>query len=209
MLLLPPSKAMNPAHSGEPMAANYSMTAELLAAHGIRPSVAEIHGVLSGQICTGDTSPDLELCFDILDIQSDVDEVITNFLKMLAEDINTQLKSPDYAFHSLLPDDEEPLTTRLVALSSWCDSFNIGFAGAWVKDDAAMAQETREVLQDFSRIALVNRVDEDLDEKENEMNYIEVVEYARMAAITVYTQNIYFTPEADLDEDLPTEHDIH
>jgi uncharacterized protein YgfB (UPF0149 family) len=128
---------------------------------------------------------------------------------MLAEDINTQLKSPDYAFHSLLPDDEEPLTTRLVALSSWCDSFNIGFAGAWVKDDAAMAQETREVLQDFSRIALVNRVDEDLDEKENEMNYIEVVEYARMAAITVYTQNIYFTPEAGLDEDLPTEHDIH
>jgi uncharacterized protein YgfB (UPF0149 family) len=56
---------------------------------------------------------------------------------------------------------------------------------------------------------LVNRADEDLDEKENEMNYIEVVEYARMAAITVYTQNIDFTPEVDLDEDLPTEHDIH
>ena len=191
------------------MAANYSMTAELLASHGIRPTVAEIHGVLSGQICAGDASFDLGLCLGILDIQSDVEEVITNFMKMLAEDISTQLQALDYAFQPLLPDDEDTLAVRLVALASWCDSFNIGFAGAWAKDDAAMAEETREVLQDFSRIALVNRADEDLTESENELNYIEVVEYARMAAITVYTQNTDYTPEPDHDDGLPAEHDIH
>jgi uncharacterized protein len=202
-------KAMNPAQSGDHMAANYSMTAELLASHGIRPTVAEIHGVLSGQICAGDASFDLGLCLGILDIQSDVEEVITNFMKMLAEDISTQLQALDYAFQPLLPDDEDTLAVRLVALASWCDSFNIGFAGAWAKDDAAMAEETREVLQDFSRIALVNRADEDLTESENELNYIEVVEYARMAAITVYTQNTDYTPEAVHDDGLPAEHDIH
>ena len=191
------------------MAANYSMTAELLASHGIRPTVAEIHGLLSGQICTGDTSFNSGLCLNLLDIKSDVEEVITNFIKMLAEDISTQLKALDYAFHPLLPDDDDPLAVRLTALSSWCDSFNIGFAGAWEKDDAAMAQETREVLQDFSRIALVNRGDEDLTERENELNYIEVVEYARMAAITVYTQNTDYTQESNHDDGLPAEHDIH
>ena len=130
-------------------------------------------------------------------------------MKMLTEDISAQLQTADYAFEPLLPDDEEPLSTRLVALASWCDSFNIGFAGAWVKDDAAMAQETKEVLQDFSRIALVNKADEDLSERENEMNYIEVVEYARMAAITIYTQNADFTPGLEADEGLPAEDDIH
>jgi uncharacterized protein YgfB (UPF0149 family) len=90
----------------------------------------------------------------------------------------------------------------------WCDGFNAGFAGAWVRDDAAMSDETREVLEDFSRIALVEEEDEELPNNENEANLMEIIEYARMATITLYLQN---TPKKQLQkhEDLPEDTPLH
>ena len=41
------------------MAADYAMAAELLAAHHISTPVAEIHGVLSGQMCADSRAFDL------------------------------------------------------------------------------------------------------------------------------------------------------
>ena len=52
-----------------------------------------------------------------------------------------------------------------------------------------MSEETREVLNDFSRIALVDQEDEEASETENEVNFMEIEEYVRMAAITVFVQN--------------------
>ena len=171
------------------MAADYSMTAELLASCNIPRTVSEIHGVLCGQAVAGVVHYDLDLSLKLLDIEGSAEEVITNLLKLLAEDIRTQLQAQDYAFQPMLPDDETDLADRLAALAQWCDSFNAGFAGAWVKDDAAMKPETREVLDDFSRIAQVDQEDEEVSARENEENYMQLVEYTRMAAITVYLQN--------------------
>ena len=191
------------------MAADYDMTAELLASHNIAPTVSEIHGVLSGQICAGNTGYDLGLSLKILEINSDIEEVITNLLKMLAEDIQDQFQAQDYVFQPLLPDDEAALTLRLEALAQWCDGFNAGFAGAWVKDDGAMSTETREVLDDFSRIAQLDMDDEEVSEKESEVNYMEIAEYTRMAAITVYLQNSTAPSPSPGIEDLPDDNYIH
>jgi uncharacterized protein YgfB (UPF0149 family) len=190
------------------MAADYYMTAELLASHGIAAPVSEIHGVLSGQICSGCGEPDLDLSKKILDIDGNIEEVITNLLNLLAEDIRKQLGAEDYSFQPLLPEDEQSLSSRLSALAMWCDGFNAGFAGAWVRDDAAMSDETREVLEDFSRIALVEEEDEELPDNENEANLMEIIEYARMATITLYLQN---TPKKQLQkhEDLPEDTPLH
>jgi len=190
------------------MAADYYMTAELLASHGIAAPVSEIHGVLSGQICSGCSDPDLDLSKKILDIDRNIEEVITNLLNLLAEDIRKQLGAEDYSFQPLLPEDEQSLSSRLSALAMWCDGFNAGFAGAWVRDDAAMSDETREVLEDFSRIALVEEEDEELPNNENEANLMEIIEYARMATITLYLQN---TPKKQLQkhEDLPEDTPLH
>jgi len=174
---------------GEKMAADYAMAAELLAAHGISASVAEIHGVLSGQLSADSSAFDLSLSLKVLEIEAEADEVVTGLLKMLAEDILAQLEAENYAFRPLLPDEEEEFRQRLMALSLWCDGFNAGFAGAWVRDDAAMSEETREVLNDFSRIAQVDQEDDGVSESENEVNFMEIEEYVRMAAITVFVQN--------------------
>lgn len=210
MLSLPPAVPIHfPRRSDIPMAADYSMTAELLASHGVAATVSEIHGVLSGQICTGNTSPDLELTQALLEIEGGIAEVITNLFKLLSEDINKQLRTEDYTFHPLLPDDDESLNSRLAALASWCDGFNAGFAGAWAQDDSAMLQETREVLDDFSRIAQVDEEEDNVPDAESEVNLMEVIEYARMAAITVYLQNNDGRLAVSEDGDLPEGTELH
>jgi uncharacterized protein YgfB (UPF0149 family) len=188
------------------MAADFSMTADLLAAHRIPTSVSEIHGVLSGQICAYSAAFDLDLSVKILEIPNDTKEVITNLLKMLAEDILSQLKTENYAFELLLPDADEEFSQRLIALSHWCDGFNAGFAGAWVRDDSAMETDTREVLSDFSRIAEVDEENEEASESDNEINFMEIEEYVRMAAITVFLQNnVNQAPPVTLDINVPDE----
>lgn len=171
------------------MAADFLKTAELLASSGIYRPVPEIHGVLSGIVCTGSSNHDVELALRILELEDDVPQIINNLMQMLLADIRNQLKGGDYGFQPMLPDDDEPLASRISALADWCDGFIAGFAGAWVRDESSMMPETREVLADFSRIAQVDQDDEALSEKENEVNFMEIVEYARMAAITVYQQN--------------------
>tara|TARA_B110000305_G_scaffold178733_1_gene197984 strand:- start:143 stop:718 length:576 start_codon:yes stop_codon:yes gene_type:complete len=188
------------------MAADFSMTAELLAAHRIPTSVSEIHGVLSGQICADSAAFDLGLSIKILEIPEDTKEVITKLLKMLAEDILSQLETENYAFELLLPDADEEFSQRLIALSHWCDGFNAGFAGAWVRDDSAMETDTREVLSDFSRIAEVDEENEEASESDNEINFMEIEEYVRMAAITVFLQNnVNQAPPVTLDINVPDE----
>jgi len=189
------------------MAADYAMTQELLVSHQVYRSAAEIHGVITGQLCAEDAGYDVDLSLKILEIHKDSSEVITSLLKMLADDIRPQLGAEDYAFQPLLPNDDEDIRARLAALADWCDGFNAGFAGAWVREETEMPEQTREVLNDFSRIAQVEQEDEATD-KENEANLMEIVEYVRMAAITVFLQNGLKTPRHGRDMAQP-DVDIH
>ena len=125
----------------------------------------------------------------ILAFDESAPAVLNSLLDKLAAEISSQLQAGDYTFEPLLPGDETPLSLRLEALADWCDGFIAGFAGAWVRDEAAMSPEIREVLGDFARISQVDQLDGEMTEKENEVNFMEIVEYARMAAITVYLQN--------------------
>lgn len=171
------------------MAADYFMTADLLKSRNIHRPVAEIHGVLCGQVCADNRVYDESLSLEVLEIKDDVEEVITNLLKMLVDDIRSQLQAEDYSFQPLLPDDDESIEHRLQALASWCEGFNAGFAGAWIREDGDMSAEVREVLGDFARIGEIDQEDEGASDRENEVNFMEITEYVRMAAITVYLQN--------------------
>jgi uncharacterized protein YgfB (UPF0149 family) len=170
------------------LAADYNMTRELLEAHQVPCSVAEVHGVICGQLCADEAGFDLNLATNILAIPEAASDVINSLLKMLAEDAEQQLAAGDFGFQPLLPEDDEDIGTRLSALSDWCDGFTTGFAGAWIREDGDMTEETREVLSDFARIAQLEAED-DASDRENEVNLMEITEYVRMAAITLFLHN--------------------
>lgn len=190
------------------MAADYNMTRELLEAHQVPCSVAEVHGVICGQLCADEAGFDLALSANILEIPAASSDVINSLLKMLAEDAEQQLAAGDYAFQPLLPEDDEAMSTRLSALTDWCDGFTAGFAGAWIREDADMTEETREVLSDFARIAEVDEEDSAPD-RENEVNLMEITEYVRMAAITLFLQNGAKRRQGAADDDPTPDTELH
>ena len=127
------------------------------------------------------------------------------------------LAGEDLSFVPFLPLDEVDIAERVKALSHWCKGFLGGFAEAQVhqgriEDDSQQSAPSElppnvaEALQDLTAIAHAAvdtddfdalEIDDDDDYEEggepsdgeyNERDYCELVEYLRLAALTVFTE---------------------
>ena len=135
----------------------------------------------------------------------------------LATEQLAQLASTEMAFHLFLPDDDCDIEQRTESLAYWCKGFLGGFAearvhtGARVEGEAAeLSASVMESLQDMAAIAQASaeQVDEMQDElfddplavaapqavrgehhEPTERDYVEVIEYLRLAALTVFTEH--------------------
>jgi len=78
----------------------------------------------------------------------------------------------------LLPDDDERISVRALALSEWCQGFLYGVAYMGVGDDKEWSDDNRGVLRDLMEIS---RLDSDGSEDSDEQAFIELQEYVRAA----------------------------
>jgi uncharacterized protein YgfB (UPF0149 family) len=112
----------------------------------------------------------------------------------LFQDSVARLVDFEFGFTPLLPEEEEPLSQRVEALSLWTQSFLTGIAIIQPKLNQASV-EVREVIKDLAEIA---QVEFDVaDDEESETAYIELLEFVRIAAILCYSE---FGPEIPLGE---------
>ncbi len=76
------------------------------------------------------------------------------------------------------------MSERAVALGQWCQGFLAGFG--LTAGDRALSTESVEVLQDLSAIA---QIQDSLEESEDgETDYMEVMEYLRVAPLLLFTE---------------------
>ncbi|MGH8355595.1 MAG: UPF0149 family protein, partial [Pseudomonas sp.] len=102
----------------------------------------------------------------------------------LQEMVKGELTGVDIAVVLLLPSDDAPLAERAAALGQWCQGFLGGFG--LTARDAALSGEAVEVLQDLAAIA---QVQDALEESEDgESDYMEVMEYLRVAPLLLFTE---------------------
>jgi len=163
----------------------YSAFASLLNSNGHPVSPAELHGLLLGRSCAGagfDAESWLADAANVLETEP-VDSV-RNALIGLQEMVKGELTGEDVTIVLLLPGDNEPLTDRAGALGQWCQGFLTGFGlNSGGKD---LSEEAREVLQDLTAIS---QVQDALEESEDgESDYMEVMEYLRVAPLLLYTE---------------------
>ena len=163
----------------------YQAFVTLLTASGHSVSPAELHGHLLGRSCAG-------AGFDADGWLADANELllgepqdnVRNALVGLQEMVKGELTSDDMTVVLLLPTDDEPLTERAIALGQWCQGFLSGF-GLNYRDNA-LSTEAKEVLQDLAAIA---QVQDSLEESEDgETDYMEVMEYLRVAPLLLFTE---------------------
>ncbi|HEY9036722.1 MAG TPA: UPF0149 family protein [Pseudomonadales bacterium] len=165
----------------------FESLAGALAAAGAVASPAELHGYVAGSCCAADMPDAVTLCQQLAAHMDISPEQLANMVDLgeWIAHIEAGLASPELGFYPLLPDDDEDIGHRAVALGQWCEGFLAGFALKVGTSGQTPSVETQEVLSDLVAISRIG-VPEESDD--SEADFMELVEYLRMAAMNVFLE---------------------
>lgn len=177
--------------------ADFSKLQHLLESAGADSAAAEAHGEFCGRACLTGVAAIRAWQKGTLDDADDdsAQNVLlhecNSALETLAADSLLKLEAGDMRFEVLLPDDDEPLQMRALALADWCHGFMQGLVVAGGADqgpkaDTLEATTVSEILDDFSEITKAGAVADEGEAAENA--YAEVVEYVRVSAQLIYEE---------------------
>lgn len=166
----------------------YNQIESFLRTLPISMSTSECHGVLTG-LCVAAKALNAETWAEfILDESQDVGGLSSSDLETLAKwcaHNNSKLDDSDFSFELALPDDEQDLKDRLNALAEWCHGFLYGLAATGEIDFETLPAEASETLSDLGEIGKIDAV-ASLDDGEAEADLLEIVEYVRMAVLSLF-----------------------
>lgn len=145
---------------------------------------SQVHGLVCGILCghPSHTSAWGEL---VTGGGEEKSTTTHELLQALYDATAKQLDEMLFELQLLLPADSEPLPLRAEALTLWCQGFLTGLKLAKIKISGREASDTTEAINDMIEIAKMNYEDV-VDSEEDEVAYVELVEFVRMAAILIY-----------------------
>lgn len=151
-------------------------------------SAAEMHGMVTGVAASAAPMKASEWQGLLADLANE-GRAFSASMKHLLSDLDVlvreELADPELSFQLLLPDEDEPLSERLNALTMWTQSFLVGF-GVNHQNLAHASDDLREAIQDMAEIA---RLSDDVDaDEEGERAFYEVTEYVRITAIMCFSE---------------------
>lgn len=153
-------------------------------------SAAELHGVMTGLLAGGARLNRLAL-MKSLEAHADVatafaDSLIASLWQLQLKTLD-DLAADDLLFQPLLPDDDDDLNQRVMALADFARGLLNGFGLAVPANNPALAGEiVRETLQDIVHISQVDSVDE--ADEEGEQAYAELHEFIRLGVIHLFEE---------------------
>lgn len=159
----------------------------LLAPLGTINSPAELHGLLCGKLSGGAELSETRWLLDaveFLDFNQAPNENTRIALVKLYNTAVTQLRE-GFGLKLLLPEDDTELSERTASLGQWCYGFLTGFGSAG-KTGREMTEEAEDGLRDLAAIAHI--AVEDSEDESDEADYMEVSEYVRMLAASLYLE---------------------
>lgn len=151
---------------------------------------AQVHGLLAGLACAGASLPAADLR-SLLDEELDIglDEGTFRELREINTLVRRQLEDDELGFEILLPDDDRPLAERVRAMAQWCDGFLAGFGtGSGGRRDSDLPTDVRDLLSAIGEFTRAELGDEDGEGEQSEREYFELVEYLRVAALTIFLE---------------------
>ena len=166
----------------------YELEAELQKIESLA-SPSEAHGILCGQLSGGKYMDDmawLKVFLPNIGVKREPWENTREWLYSLRQFTLEELTDNQFNFMPLLPDDEDPLDSRLGSLAEWCSGFLAGFGSTGARKPEEFTEDALTALKDIRQIS---QVDTEVDEEEDgEAAYFEVLEYVRMAALMIFTE---------------------
>jgi hypothetical protein len=160
---------------------------QALAQYGDEVSPVEIHAILVGFQCGGVPLFDEALVSTLQDffgLDVYMAPELPFLLSQLSVGVDASLRQDDFTFMPMLPE-EGDFEEQVSLFSRWCESFINGFSATCPEEDN-LSEDVEGVLDDlmtFSRM----REEVDLSEQDEE-SLMELVEYLKVAILTIYTE---------------------
>lgn len=108
---------------------------------------------------------------------------VAKTLQSMFDQTIQQLTDNDLAFTPCLPDDDQSLASRLLALTRWCQGFLYGLGLGGIEQLAGMPDDTQEFIMDVQRIGSVSTQLDEARPEDDELAYAELVEYVRTGVL--------------------------
>jgi len=159
----------------------------------------ESHGVLCGMLCAQGSTDASQWMLHVLGEHEESSKVLQQAgekLLQIHQASVEQMNNSDVRFELMLPDDDEPLETRVEALGVWCQGFVYGLAAGGVRQDTELPEDSKELINDILEISRAGYVIDDEAEldaddengDDDEIAYMEVTEYVRMGVLLIYEE---------------------
>ena len=150
-------------------------------------SGAYIHGMMTAMLCVG--MHPWQQIGELM--QTDIPElaqqgVLSELFNTLLSSTQSELEDANKSLRLMLPKDDETVSVRVEAVSSWCEGFLEGIARSNVSVQLINDPVVKEVLADFDQIKDVS-VDVD-DSEESEKDLMEIIEFIRVSILLIYGQ---------------------
>lgn len=171
----------------------HALLDEQLKRCGANWEAAQTHGLLTGRLAVAGTSAAqewLQQVFEGVDLNRADASVCRATLDSLYQTTYWQLSERLSEFSPLLPNDDEAIQPRIMALAHWAEGFLHGLVSTQ-HGDALKARLGEPPLSDIIKDVLqITRagVDYDEDDEDNESAYAEIVEYLRVVAQLSYEE---------------------
>lgn len=162
-------------------------------------NTAELQGALCGLLCFNSQASRSTWYKNLFDDFAPDDKEVHDLTYLFDETVQA-LNSLDFDLQLALPEDKAPLSSRISAMSDWCQGLIYGLGASGLTDETELSSASHEYIEDVIKISQISA---DVDETDNndETNFEELVEYLRMGLFLLYGE---LQP---LDEsDTPIEH---
>ena len=151
-------------------------------------SINELHGAVIGIGVCDDRSFALQSLVDLLGVDAlSAEDEVELFVNASME----QLFADDMGFEPLLPDDDDSLEVRKIALGEWTSSFLAGFvAGLEARGGQSfdsMPEEVQEIVNDFVAIAEIELSSEEdaAAQEDAENDLMQLQEFVKVGVLLV------------------------
>jgi len=148
--------------------------------------LAECHGVACGLLCRlPDASLDAFLgLLDMLELVKTPGPGFSLSLEELLNSTRAQLLDEEMGLSLWLPDDDEMLEDRTMALAQWCNGFLAGLGSSGDDTLKALSDEANDALKDLQQISTAD-VSDTSESEEDEEAFVIIAEHIRMVILTI------------------------
>jgi len=145
--------------------------------------LSECHGLLCGLLCreSNGTANDFMTQLSAMQLLVNPASGLEAVMEEAFESTRRQLEDEEFGFSLWLPDDEESLEMRTIALAQWCSGFLAGLGSGGQLD--ALSDEAKEAIDDLQHIGRAEISSGEEDNEEDETAFAEIVEYVRVVAL--------------------------